>query len=94
MYYIYNEKVVSVQMFRKSIESSSNVQWDGDAIELNGFVNTHGYNDIIEAYCIDEEHQNYGANISYGNGYYSIIGSFEEKNEFLKFLDGIYFKNM
>ena len=37
--------------------------------------------------------KNYGANITYGNGYYSITGSME-KNEFLKILDGIYFKNM
>ena len=70
--YLYQEKVISVQMFKKSIESSSNLQWDGEAIELSGFTNMYGYEDNIEAYCVDAEHQNYGANISYGNGYYSI----------------------
>ena len=41
--------------------------------------------------CIDEEHQNYTANITYGNGYYNIAGMME-KEEFLKILKGIYFK--
>lgn len=93
LYYLYNEQVIAVQMFKKSIESSTNVQWDGDSYELENISNIHGYEDFIEAYCVDEEHSNYGANISYGNGYYSITGSVN-KEEFLKILDGIYFKNM
>ena len=42
------------------------------------------YEENIEAYCVDEEHQNYGASITYGNGYYNIFGSFTEQNEFLE----------
>lgn len=93
VYYLYNDKIVSIQMFKKSIESSTNVQWDGDAYELENISNIHGYEDNIEAFCIDEEHQNYGASITYGNGYYKISGSIE-KNIFINILDGIYFKNM
>lgn len=94
VYYLYNERVFSVEMFKKSIESSSNVQWDGEAIELDGIMNVHGYADIIEAYCIDEEHRNYVANIAYGNGYYNILGTYLEKEEFFEILNGIYFKNL
>ena len=43
---------------------------------------------------MDEEHQNYGANVIYGNGYYNILGSFLSKEEFLEILNGIYFKNV
>ena len=93
VYYLYNEKVIVIHMFKNSIEISSNVQWDGDASELKNVSNIHGYEDNIEAYCIDVEHQNYGANITYGNGYYNITGSMEEK-DFLQILDGIYFKTM
>ena len=90
--YVYQEKVISIQMFRENIESSSNVQWDGTAYQLENVINDCGYEENIEAFCIDEEHQNYGANITYGNGYYNIFGSFSEKKEFLKILKGIYFK--
>ena len=93
IYYLYNEKVIVVEMFKKSIESSTNVQWDGAAYELKDISNIHGYEKDIEAYCIDEKNQNYGASISYGNGYYKISGSIDEKN-FLSILDGIYFKNL
>ena len=92
VYYLYNGNVVCVQMFRESIESSSNVQWDGDAYLLDGVSNDYGYVENIEAFCIDEEHQNYGANIAYGNGYYNVFGRFSEKKDFLQILRGIYFK--
>lgn len=91
--YVYNGQTVSLQMIKKSGESSSNVQWDGEYRELTGIVNDYGLADAIEAYCIDEEHQNYGASITYGNGYYNISGFFEEK-EFFEILNGIYFKNL
>ena len=90
--YLYNEKLISIQMFRDSREGSTNVQWDGDSYELEHVENAYGYGELIEAYCVDEEHENYGANISYGNGYYNIFGSFDEKEDFLKILKGIYFK--
>ena len=92
LYYLYHDKVISVQMFRDSREGSTNVQWDGDSYELENVENDYGYAENIEAYCVDEEHQNYGANISYGNGYYNIFGSFNDKEDFLKILKGIYFK--
>ena len=94
VYYLLNEKVVCVQMFKDSIEGSSNVQWDGEAYELENVSNEFGYEDVIEAYCVDEEYKNYGANIKYGNGYYNIFGSFSSENEFLEILNKIYFKNM
>ena len=94
VYYLYHEKVINVQMFKDSIEGSSNVQWDGTAYELEGVTNECGYEDLIEAYCIDENNQNYGASISYGNGYYNIAGYFEGEEEFLEILNGIYFKNL
>ena len=93
VHYLYNEKVFVIEMFKESIEISSNVQWDGDAEKLNNITNVHGYENNIEAYCIDIEHRNYGANITYGNGYYNLAGSIE-KEEFIKILDGIYFKNL
>ena len=91
--YMYNETLVSLQMLKYAEESSSNVQWDGESRELTGITNMHGLEDSITAYCIDEENNNYGASLKYGNGYYSISGFFEEK-EFFEILDGIYFKNM
>ena len=94
IYYLYNGKVISVQMFKDSIEGSSTVQWDGVTYELEMVANEFGYADIINAYCVDEEHQNYGANIKYGNGYYNIFGSFSSKSEFLEILNKIYFKSM
>lgn len=93
IYYLYHENVISIQMFKDSIEGSSNVQWDGIAFELNDVSNMYGYEDLIEAYCIDKENGNYGASIKYANGYYKISGSLEEK-EFLEILNGIYFKNL
>jgi len=93
LYYLYNEKVIAIHMFKNSIEISSNVQWDGEAYELENISNIHGYEENIGAYCIDKEHQNYGASITYGNGYYNITGSMAEE-EFLQILDGIYFKTM
>ena len=49
---------------------------------------------IIEAYCSDEENHNYVAVINYGNGHYNILGTFSSDDEFLEILNGIYFKNM
>lgn len=94
VYYLYHEKVINVQMFKDSIEGSSNVQWDGQAYELENVSNEFGYADYIEAYCIDEEYKNYGANIKYGNGYYNIAGFFASEKEFLEILNKIYFKNL
>ena len=92
MNYLYQEKLICVQMFRESIENSSNVQWDGEGYELENIANEFGYEEIIEAYCVDEEHQNYGASITYGNAYYNIFGTFPEEKEFFQILNGIYFK--
>ena len=94
LYYLYNNNVITVQMFKDSIENSSNVQWDGEAYELDNISNEFGYDEAIEAYCVDEEYRNYGANIKYGNGYYNIFGSFSSKSEFLEILNKIYFKNL
>lgn len=93
VYYLYQEKVINVQMFKDSIEGSGNVQWDGEAYYLENVSNEFGYADCIEAYCIDRENQNYGASITYANGYYKISGSFKEE-EFLEILNKIYFKNL
>lgn len=90
--YLYEEKLISIQMLKRSEESSSNIQWDGEAKKLENIGNEYGHE--IEAYCVDEEHQNYGARLSYGNGYYSILGSFSSEEIFLEILNGIYFKNM
>ncbi len=89
--YLYDDKVVFVQMMRRTGETSSNVQWDGQSRKLEPIENVYGYE--IEAYCIDEEHQNYGASIEYSNGYYKISGFFEEE-EFLEILNEIYFKKL
>lgn len=94
VYYEYNNKIITIQMFKDSIEGSSNIQWDGQAYELGNVSNEFGYADCIEAYCIDEEYQNYSASISYGNGYYDIAGYFSTENEFLEILKKIYFKNL
>lgn len=92
-YYLYQEKVISIQMFKDSIEGSGNIQWDGTAYKLEGVTNEYGYEDLIEAYCIDEQNGNYGASIKYANGYYKISGALEEE-DFLEILNGIYFKNL
>lgn len=92
IYYIYKEQPISVQMAKSSIEISGNVQWDGASRKLDQVENIYGHE--IEAYCIDETNQNYGANIQYGNGYYKISGCFEDENEFLAILNEIYFKKL
>ena len=92
MYYLCDGKVISIQMTRESLEMSSNIQWDGVARKLENVQNQYGYE--IEGYCVDEEHLNYGARLSYGNGYYDIFGCFSSENTFLNILNGIYFKNM
>lgn len=91
--YSYNDKIIFVQMTKCIGEVSGNIQWDGKYRKLETIANDFGYEDLIEAYCIDEENDNYAANILYGNGYYSISGFFEE-TEFLEILKGIYFKTM
>lgn len=90
--YLYDEQLISVQMIRKSKESSSNIQWDGECRKLENVQNEYG--NEIEAYCVDEENQNYSASLTYGNGYYNIFGSFSSEEIFLEILNGIYFKNM
>ena len=94
LYYLYNGKIISVQMFKDSIEASSNVQWDGEAYELKNISNVHGYEKYMEAYCVDEKNHNYVAIVNYGNGYYNILANFPSEEEFLKLLNGIYFKNV
>lgn len=91
--YLYNGKIVCVQMAKENAEVSGNVQWDGKYQKIKGISNVFGYKDNIQAYCIDEGNDNYGANISYGNGFYSISGYFAE-SEFLEILNKIYFKNL
>ncbi len=94
LYYIYDNKTISIQMIKQSEESSSSVQWDGDGKgrKLENVSNEYGYQ--INAYCIDEENQNYSARISYGNAYYDIFGSFTDEQEFIKILERIYFKKL
>lgn len=92
VYYMYDDKIISIQMIRKSGESSSNVQPDGKGRKLENVSNEYGYQ--INAYCIDEENQNYRALISYGNAYYDILGSFSDEQEFIKILERIYFKKL
>ena len=91
VFYLYEEQLISIKMFRDNIESSTNVQWDGESYELKDVANAYGYEENIKAYCIDEEYSNYTANITYGNGYYNIAGNLSEK-DFLEILNGIYFK--
>lgn len=92
--YLYHDNLICIQMAKENIESSSNVQWDGNSRKLENISNIHGYSEYITAYCIDEENHNYGASISFGNGYYKISGCFEDENEFLEILNGIYFKSV
>lgn len=94
VFYLYNDQLICIQMAKKNKESSSNVQWDGNSRKIDNISNLHGFSENIEAYCTDEEHQNYGACITYGNGYYNIFGCFEDENEFLEILNGIYFKSL
>lgn len=92
--YLYNGKVVCLQMAKDNVEVSGNVQWDGQYRKIKDIGNIHGYSENIEAYCVDEDNQNYAANIKYGNGYYNIFGVFSSEEEFLEILNGIYFKNL
>ena len=94
VFYLYNDQLICIQMAKRNKESSSNVQWDGNSRKLNNISNLHGFTENIEAYCIDEENHNYGASISFGNGYYKISGYFKDENEFLEILNGIYFKSV
>lgn len=88
--YFNEDKLVSVQMMKSNRETSSNIQWDGEARELDEISNR--YADTIVAYCINEEMGNYTADITYGNAYYSITGFFTEE-DFVRILEEIYFKN-
>ena len=90
--YLYEDKLISIQMAKNNIEISSNIQWDGEAKKIEDVKNEFEYG--IEAYCVDEDNQNYGARLSYGNGYYDIFGYFSNEEIFLQILNGIYFKNM
>ena len=92
IYYSYDDLIITIQMAKRSKESSSNIQWDGGARKLDNIQNQYGYE--IEAYCVDEENSNYSAALTYGNGYYNIFGSFYSEEDILKILNGIYFKNM
>ena len=90
--YLYDGEIVSIQMAKDYKETSGNVQWDGEHEKIENINNVHGYE--IEAYCVDEESQNYDAKILYGNGYYEIFGRFSEKNEFFCILEQLFFKNL
>ena len=90
--YLYEDHLISVKMAKRSKESSSNVQWDGEYRKIESVVNDNDHQ--IEAYCVDEENLNYGASLIYGNGYYNIFGCFSSEKEFLEILKWIYFKNM
>lgn len=91
--YLYEGTMISVQMTKAVGEASSNIQWDGKYEKLEDISNDFGYEDCIEAYCLDEENVSYAAGITYGNGYYRISG-FVDKNEFFGILRQIYFKNL
>lgn len=92
LYYLYEDRVISIQMAKRSKESSSNIQWDGESKKIEDVLNEYG--NEIDAFCVDEENLNYGANLTYGNGYYNIFGSFSSEEDFLEILNGIYFKSM
>ncbi len=91
--YLYEGNVISVQMTKAAKEVSSNIQWDGEYEKLKDISNDYGYKEYMEAYCVDESNRNYVAGITYGNGYYKISGYFD-REEFLKILQQIYFKNL
>ena len=88
--YLYHDNLVCVQMAKKASEFSSNVQWDGEAEEIE-FV-SEWYD--IKAFCLEEENQKYGGSITYGNGYYNVWGTFSSKEEFFEILEKIYFKTV
>ena len=90
--YLYEDEIVSIQMTKNYKEVSGSIQWDGEHEKIQNIKNVYGYE--IDAYCVDEEHQNYVAQILYGNGYYEIYGHFSEKNEFFCILEQLFFKNL
>ena len=90
--YLYEGKTISIQMAKDYKETSGNVQWDGEYEKIDSINNVFGYE--IVTYCLDDEEQNYGAEIVYGNGYYNIFGCFLEKNEFFCILEQLFFKNV
>ena len=92
LYYLYEEKVISIQMAKKSKESSSNIQLDGESQKIGKINNKYGHQ--IEAYCVDMENKNYSANLTYGNGYYNVQGTFLSEEIFIEILNGIYFKSV
>ena len=92
VYYSYNGELICIQMAKDYKETSGSVQWDGEQEMIPFMDNVHGYE--IETYCVDEDHQKYGAKILYGNGYYEIFGHFSEKNEFFCILKQLFFKNL
>ena len=92
IYYSYDDEIVTIQMAKDNIEVSSNIQWDGGIEKIENIQNKYGYE--IEAYCIDVENKNYSASLTYGNGYYNVLGRFSSKEMFSEILNGIYFKNM
>ena len=92
--YLYHDNLICIQMAKENIESSSNVQWDGNSRKIDNISNIHGFTENITAYCIDENNHNYIANVSYGNGFYVISCNCMDENEFLEILNGIYFKSL
>lgn len=94
LFYLYNDNLMCIQMAKENIESSSNVQWDGESRKLEDISNIFGYTENIVAYCIDENSRNYIANVSYGNGFYVISCNCMNENEFLEILNGLYFKSL
>ena len=90
--FLYEENLISIQMAKDNIEVSTNIQWDGNSRKLENVVSDNGHE--IKAYCVDEENHNYAASLTYGNGYYNVLGSFDDEEEFLEILKWIYFKNM
>lgn len=90
VYYLYDGNLILIKMMKQTTETSSHLQWDGSARKLDVSAKFCE----LDAYCVDEEEHNYGANITYGNGYYSIFGKFDDENEFLRILEKIYFKKV
>lgn len=88
IYYLYDGKVISIQMAKDNIEVSTNIQWDGNSRKVENVFNDNDHE--IEVYCVDEENSNYAASLTYGNGYYNLLGSFEKEEDLLKILKWIY----
>lgn len=87
--YLFENKVITVQMTKGQGEVSGNVQWIGDYRILEDVENI--YDIEIDACCTDEEHKLYSAKFNYDYGCYGISGCFQEEEEFLKILERIYF---